>query len=71
MAKYGISDISIRRVVRIHNKFIRNKFEEKMESLVDVSNQSHKKSLEYLFYGVDPNFQSEIYNVIEEGFRGC
>lgn len=38
MAKYGISDISIRRVVRIHNKFIRNKFEEKMESLVDVSN---------------------------------
>lgn len=56
MAKYGISDISIRRVVRIHNKFIRNKFEEKMESLVDVSNQSHKKSLEYLFYGVDPNF---------------
>ncbi|CAK56731.1 unnamed protein product (macronuclear) [Paramecium tetraurelia] len=71
MAQYGIKDIQIKRVVRIHNKFIRNKFEEKMESLVDVSNQSHKKSLEYLFYGVDPNFQSEIYNVIEEGFRGC
>ncbi|CAD8078760.1 unnamed protein product [Paramecium sonneborni] len=71
MGKYGIKDIQIKRVVRIHNKFIRNKFEEKMESLVDVSNQSHKKSLEYLFYGVDPNFPSEIYNVIEEGFRSC
>ncbi|CAD8156657.1 unnamed protein product [Paramecium octaurelia] len=69
MGKFGIKDIQIKRVVRIHNKFIRNKFEEKMESLVDVSNQSHKKSLEYLFYGVDPNFPSEIYNVIEEGFR--
>lgn len=57
MTQYGIKDIEIKRVVRIHNKFIRNKFEEKMESLVDVSNQNHKKSLEYLFYGVDPNFQ--------------
>lgn len=56
MTQYGIKDIEIKRVVRIHNKFIRNKFEEKMESLVDVSNQNHKKSLEYLFYGVDPNF---------------
>lgn len=69
MQQYGIKDIEIKRVVRIHNKFIRNKFEEKMESLVDVSNQNHKKSLEYLFYGVDPNFSTEIQNVIEEGFR--
>jgi hypothetical protein len=40
-----------------------------MESLVDISNVYHKKSLEYLFYGVDPNYPNEIYNVIEEGFR--
>ena len=40
-----------------------------MESLVDVSNANYKKSLEYLFYGVDPNFPEEIHNVVEEGFR--
>jgi len=69
MAVYGIEDLQIRRVVRIHNRFLRNKFEEKMESLVDVSNASYKKSLEYLFYGVDPNAPSEIAHVLEEGFR--
>ena len=36
---------------------------------MDVSNASYKKSLEYLFYGVDPNFPDEIHNVVEEGFR--
>jgi hypothetical protein len=69
MVQYGVGDIDIRRVVRIHNRFLRNKFEEKMESLVDVSNANYKKSLEYLFYGVDPNFPDEIFNVVEEGFR--
>ena len=55
MQQFGIDDIDIRRVIRIHNRFLRNKFEEKMESLVDVSNTNYKKSLEYLFFGLDPN----------------
>ncbi len=38
MAGFKIQDLEIKRVVRIHNRFLRNKFEEKMESLVDVSN---------------------------------
>lgn len=69
MSHLDVIDIDVKRVVRIHNRFLRNKFEEKMESLVDVSNSNYKKSLEYLFYGVDPLFPNEIYNVIEEGFR--
>ena len=69
MSSLDVVDIDVRRVVRIHNRFLRNKFEEKMETLVDVSNTNYKKSLEYLFYGVDPLFPNEIYNVIEEGFR--
>jgi hypothetical protein len=40
-----------------------------MESMVDVSNSNYKKSLEYLFYGIDPYNSQEIYHVIEEGFR--
>lgn len=48
---------------------MRNKFEEKTETLVDVSNNNYKKSLEYLFYGIDPKAPFEIFHVIEEGFR--
>jgi hypothetical protein len=69
MLQYGIQDIQVRRVVRIHNRFLRNKFEDKMETLLDVSNANYKKSLEYLFYGTDPNSPQEIYHIIEEGFR--
>jgi hypothetical protein len=71
LSHIGIQDIQIKRVVRIHNRFLRNKFEDKMESLVDVSSQNYKKSLEYLFYGTDPNAPQEIYRVIEEGFRSA
>lgn len=56
-------------MIRIHNRFIRNKFEEKTEALVDISNNNYKKSLEYLFYGIDPKAPFEIFHVIEEGFR--
>ena len=38
MSKYGIKDIEVYRAVRIHNRFLRNKFEEKIETLVDISN---------------------------------
>ena len=31
MTIYGIKDVYIKRVVRIHNRFLRNKFEEKTE----------------------------------------
>lgn len=68
-APLGIVDINIKRVIRIHNKFLKNKFEEKMEALVDVSNTSTRKLIEYLFYGQDPNAPGEMEHVIEEGFR--
>jgi len=66
---YDIIDVNVTRVIRIHNRFLRNKFEEKMETLVDSNNGNYKKSLEYLFYGMDPTMPSEIYHIIEEGFR--
>ena len=69
MAAIGIKDIEVKRVVRIHNRFLRNKFEEKLESLVDVTNNNYKKSLEYLFYGIDPKAPQEIFHILEEGFR--
>jgi hypothetical protein len=64
-----ISGINIKRVIRIHNRFLKNKFEEKMEVLADITNINSRKQLEYLFYGLDPNIPSELDHVIEEGFR--
>ena len=69
MAAYDIEDINVRRVIRIHNRFLRNKFEERVENIVDISNSNYKKSLEYLFYGADPNAPQEIFRIMEEGYR--
>ena len=66
---YDVIDVNVNRVIRIHNRFLRNKFEENMENLIDSNNGNYKKSLEYLFYGVDPAKTSEINHIIEEGFR--
>jgi len=69
MKFFGIMGIDVTRVTRIHNRFLRNRFEEKLEQLVDLSDNSYKRSLEYLFYGVDPTQPAEIHRAMEEGFR--
>lgn len=58
LSKFDIGGINIKRVVRIHNRFLKNKFEEKMEMLADITNVNSRKQLEYLFYGQDPNIPS-------------
>jgi hypothetical protein len=68
-ASHGIADLRVVRVTRIHNRFLRNRFEEKLESLVDTSEPGYKRSLEYLFYGDDPRLPGETLRVAEEGFR--
>ena len=35
-------------------RFLRNRFEEKLEETVDVTDSGYKKSLEYLFFGPRP-----------------
>lgn len=69
MKFFGINGINVTRVTRIHNRYLRNRFEEKLEQLVDLSDNSYKRNLEYLFYGVDPCQPSEIHRAMEEGFR--
>jgi hypothetical protein len=69
MSKFGIDGIAVTRVTRIHNRFLRNRFEEKLEQLVDLSSDSYKRKLEYLFYGIDPKLPTEIFRAMEEGFR--
>jgi hypothetical protein len=56
-------------VTRIHNRFLRNKFEERLENLIDLTNERYKRGLEYLFYGGDPNMSKSIFRAIEYGLQ--
>jgi hypothetical protein len=69
MKLFGIIGINVTRVTRIHNRFLRNRFEEKLEQLVDLTDNQYRRSLEYLFYGVNPSAPNEIFKAMEEGFR--
>lgn len=51
---FSIEGINVTRVTRIHNRFLRNRFEDKLETIADLSTDSYKKKIEYLFYGGDP-----------------
>ncbi|CAG9310144.1 unnamed protein product [Blepharisma stoltei] len=65
----GLPQVKVTKVTRIHNRFLRNRFEEKLDQVTDTSSSTYKRSLEYLFYGIDTNLPSEIHRVMEEGFR--
>jgi len=52
--------MNVTRITKIHNRFLRNKFEDKIEQYADLSDSQYKKSLDYLFYGVDPNMPNEL-----------
>ncbi|KAJ9438372.1 Protein phosphatase 1 regulatory subunit SDS22-like protein [Diplonema papillatum] len=65
---FGMKDVRITKVTRIHNRFLRNRFEDRLDLLVDTSNQAYKRALEYLFYGEDPELNGELTSAIERGF---
>ena len=63
----NLCPLKVTRVTRIHNRYLRNRFEERLENLVDTSDPNYKKNLEYLFYAGDIN--EDLSKVIEDGFR--
>ncbi|XP_031746458.1 leucine-rich repeat-containing protein 9 isoform X3 [Xenopus tropicalis] len=71
---YGISGIKIHRIVRVHNRILRLKFEDKVQYWMDnedlYTTESYKKKLEYLFYIFDPKLpidKKELLHVLENG----
>ncbi|KAM6961269.1 leucine-rich repeat-containing protein 9 [Aplochiton taeniatus] len=74
---YGITGIKIGRIIRIHNRALRLRFEDKLHTLLAseesaVFSQNYKRWLEYLFYVADPEKSSEkneVLNILEEGFK--
>ena len=69
MNEFGIENINIARVTRIHNRFLRNQYEEKIETFGDLTEKAIKKNLDFLFLGSDPTNPSYIFKIIEDGFK--
>ena len=78
----GIRGINIVRVTRIHNRCLRQKFEETVHSISNkaetgsaaggeaVAGNKNERSIEYLFYGEHlGGLEGEMSHVIEDGFR--
>ncbi|XP_063080259.1 leucine-rich repeat-containing protein 9 [Engraulis encrasicolus] len=75
--KYGISGIKIKSIIRIHNRALRLRFENKLHSLLASKDPhffslNYKRGLDYLFYVPDPEHTSdknEILHILENGFE--
>jgi Leucine-rich repeat (LRR) protein len=67
---FNIAGLKVTRVHRVHNRFLRNRFDAQLESLVNVADPSYKKSLEYLFYGEIADTPS-LQTIVEDGFLGA
>ena len=63
------SKVAIRRVARIHNRFLRTRFEDKVEEHSGETDGDSKRYLEYLFAQSDERYPDEVLRVTEEGFH--
>ena len=68
-SEYGLGGMRISRVTRIHNRYLRNRFETRLEELVSTADGSYKRSLEYLFFAEPADLPGELARTMEEGFR--
>uniref|UniRef100_A0A8C7HM58 Leucine rich repeat containing 9 n=1 Tax=Oncorhynchus kisutch TaxID=8019 RepID=A0A8C7HM58_ONCKI len=71
---HGITGIKINRIIRIHNRSLRLRFEDKLHTLLasEESTMNYKRWLEYLFYVSDPERTSEkneMLHIPEDGFK--
>ncbi|XP_039527778.1 leucine-rich repeat-containing protein 9 isoform X3 [Pimephales promelas] len=72
-----ITGIKINQIIRIHNRALRQRFQDKVESLFcrqesSPFSQNYKRSMEYLFYVPDPEHScesDEILQIPEKGFK--
>ena len=66
---FGIKDIKVAKVTRIHNRGLRAMFDATLAEMVDVSDPSYKRALEYLFYVEPVNDDESLNRAIEFGFN--
>ncbi|XP_053088423.1 leucine-rich repeat-containing protein 9 isoform X1 [Pangasianodon hypophthalmus] len=76
---YNITGLKINRIVRVHNRVLRLRFEDRLHALLannesSLLSQNYKRRLEYLFYVFDPEEiqrTNEILNILEKGFKSA
>ncbi|GMH33137.1 hypothetical protein BSKO_00971 [Bryopsis sp. KO-2023] len=68
MSALGITGIHITRVTKVHNRFLRNRFEQHLATVVDNADASYKQSMEYLLFASRPGADPKLSQIIEEGF---
>ncbi|XP_072347821.1 leucine-rich repeat-containing protein 9 isoform X4 [Scyliorhinus torazame] len=75
--KLGVTGLKINRIIRVHNRMLRLKYEDKIQSILSKEGSTYKsenysKHLEYLFYVCDPELsteQNEVLQILEGGFK--
>lgn len=70
VAELGECKLNVTRITKVHNKYLRNLFEERLEQTIDICNKNIKKNLDYLFCGSAAYTSAELTKIIEEGARG-
>lgn len=64
MEKYGVEDIEITSVTRIHNRFLRNAFDDRLEK-INFKPETLKKKIDYLFCASKMGNFNELSREIE------
>uniref|UniRef100_W5LPU9 Leucine rich repeat containing 9 n=1 Tax=Astyanax mexicanus TaxID=7994 RepID=W5LPU9_ASTMX len=76
---HNITGIKINRIIRVHNRVLRLRFEDKLHSMLTSEeppfiSQNYKRFLDYLFYAPDPERSSEgseVLCILENGFKSA
>ncbi|XP_061113948.1 leucine-rich repeat-containing protein 9 [Conger conger] len=75
---HGVTGIKINGIIRIHNRALRLRFEDKLLALLTgeesaAFSQNYKRCLEYLFFVYDPEHSdgNEFVRVPEDGFKSA
>ncbi|KAK2496178.1 hypothetical protein MC885_000750, partial [Smutsia gigantea] len=73
---YGITGVKVKRVIKVNNRILRLKFEEKFQKFLDNEDmhdsESCQKMLECLFYVFDPEItlkKKHLLQILEKGFK--
>ncbi|XP_060274102.1 leucine-rich repeat-containing protein 9 isoform X7 [Ovis aries] len=73
---YGITGVKVKRVIKVNNRILRLKFEEKFQKFLDNEHihdsESYRKMLECLFYVFDPEItvkKKHLLQILEKGFK--
>ncbi|XP_040598886.1 leucine-rich repeat-containing protein 9 isoform X2 [Mesocricetus auratus] len=73
---YGITGVKVKRVIKVNNRILRLKFEEKFQKCLDHEDihdpENYRKMLECLFYVFDPEMtvkKKHLLQILERGFE--